>query len=111
MKIAHYCMDNPEHIFRGNNLDGIRCPWCDGLINIKSVSREEYNKLPDYHSICKPINQKKFLGDYDISVDFDSTKFAQKLRVIAKHAEALANELDAIDNQDDELPTIFEGSE
>lgn len=33
-----------------------------------------------------------------ISVDMDTDKMQLKLRAIAKHAEALADELDAIDN-------------
>ena len=33
-----------------------------------------------------------------ISVDMDTNKMQLKLRAIAKHTEALANELDAIDN-------------
>ncbi|MGB2872217.1 hypothetical protein [Psychrobacillus psychrotolerans] len=41
--------------------------------------------------------KKPSLGDYGISVDFDSTSFSLKLKAIAKHAEELANELDAID--------------
>lgn len=53
MRVAHYCMDNPTHIFRGENLDGIRCPNCDGLVNIKPVSKEEYEKLPKYRELKK----------------------------------------------------------
>ena len=34
-----------------------------------------------------------------LSIDIESTKMARKLRAIAKHAESLANELDAIDNE------------
>ena len=33
-----------------------------------------------------------------VSVDMDTDKLQLKLRAIAKHAEALANELDVIDN-------------
>lgn len=40
----------------------------------------------------------------------DKTKL--RLRAIAKHAEALADELDAIDAmEDEELPTRLEGSD
>lgn len=47
-----------------------------------------------------------------ISVDMNTDKLQLKLRAIAKHVEALADELDAIDNEhDNELPTRFEGSE
>lgn len=34
-----------------------------------------------------------------LSIDIESTKLARKLRAVAKHAEQLADELDAIDNE------------
>ncbi|MER2039977.1 MAG: hypothetical protein ABS944_17675 [Solibacillus sp.] len=34
-----------------------------------------------------------------LSIDIESTKLARKLRAVAKHAEQLANELEAIDNE------------
>lgn len=41
-----------------------------------------------------------------VSVDMDTDKMQLKLRAIAKHVGALADELDAIDAMnDDELPT------
>lgn len=48
--------------------------------------------------------------ELSISVDMDTDKLQLKLRAIAKHAEQLADELDAIDNNDD-LPTRLEGSD
>ncbi|MET4560767.1 hypothetical protein ABIA69_001911 [Lysinibacillus parviboronicapiens] len=46
-----------------------------------------------------------------IGLEFDN-KSKLKLRAIAKHAGALADELDAIDAMnDEELPTRLEGSE
>lgn len=46
-----------------------------------------------------------------IGLEFDD-KSKLKLRAIVKHAEALADELDAIDAMaDEELPTQLEGSD
>ncbi|WP_274307508.1 hypothetical protein [Solibacillus daqui] len=42
-----------------------------------------------------------------ISVDLNTDKMQLKLLAIAKHAEALADELDEIDAMDDELPMFF----
>lgn len=47
-----------------------------------------------------------------VSVDMDTDKMQLKLRAIAKHVGALADELDAIDAiNDEELPTHPEGSD
>lgn len=102
MELAYYCMDNPEHIFSGKNLDGVRCPYCEGLVRIKPVRIEEYEKLPKYREIKKHMNselkkQSCISKDLTIDLGFDD-KTILKLRAIAKHAGALADELDAIDN-------------
>lgn len=47
-----------------------------------------------------------------IQVDMDTDKMQLKLRAIAKHVGALADELDRIDVKDDEeVPTRLEGSD
>lgn len=38
----------------------------------------------------------------NIDINLNTNTLQRKLRVIAKHTEALANELDEIDNSDDE---------
>jgi crotonobetainyl-CoA:carnitine CoA-transferase CaiB-like acyl-CoA transferase len=51
-----------------------------------------------------------------VEVDLDNEKFEKKLRVIAKHAEALADELKGIDEEgvgyevviDDSRPDVFD---
>lgn len=98
MKTAHYCMDNPEHQMFKGNADGARCPKCKGLVNIKEVSNEEYYELPTYQELRQKLNtinnnQKAI----NIEVDMNTNNLSAKLRAIAKHAEALANELEAID--------------
>lgn len=47
----------------------------------------------------------------ELGIVLDSKKFEKKLRIIAKHFEALADELEAVDNEDDDLPTQLEGSD
>jgi len=47
-----------------------------------------------------------------LSVEMNTDKMQLKLRAIAKHTTALADELDKIDAMNDyELPTHLEGSE
>lgn len=43
------------------------------------------------------MNEKKSNHNLAIGVEADTTKLTKKLRAIAKHAEALADELEAID--------------
>lgn len=95
MGIAYYCMDNPEHIFKGHNLDGVRCPLCNGLVNTKAVLNEEYERLPKYRELKKVNEHKKSI---EIQLDMDTGKLQLKLKAIAKHASALADELEDIDN-------------
>ena len=47
----------------------------------------------------------------ELGIVLDSKNFEKKLRIIAKHFVALADELEAVDNEDDDLPTRLEGSE
>ncbi len=58
MKLAYYCMDNPEHQMFKANVDGVLCVECDGLVNIKPVSVDEYKLLPKYRDIRKKNNKK-----------------------------------------------------
>jgi len=46
----------------------------------------------------KPVIPKKVPKGITVSVDMDTDKMQLKLRAIAKHVGALADELDAIDN-------------
>lgn len=51
------------------------------------------------------------VGDIQINLNFDD-KSKLKLRAIAKHVGALADELDMIDAKDDEeVPTRLEGTD
>ncbi|MER2048153.1 MAG: hypothetical protein ABTA23_07945 [Solibacillus sp.] len=158
--VANYCMDNPEHpMFRAT--DGALCVKCRGMVNVKPVTKAQYNKLPTYQQLCNerkrpyqfkaqclvcdhegmvfhnskedyqevnvcPKCKGAFVDTWKLAkykrderkgqsirlgVDKDTDKLQLKLRAIAKHAEALANELNAIDSFDDELPTYLEGSD
>ena len=65
-------------------------------------------------SLTKEVNDVNEGKKLTITVDANTSKLQLKLKAIAKHAEALANELDAIDNEwvcdcgSGELTTIFE---
>ena len=94
--VANYCMDNPEHpMFRVT--DGARCVECNGLVDIKPVTKEQYYGLPTYQQLGNERKQKA-KQSLSISVDMDTNKLQLKLSAIAKHTEALARELEAIDN-------------
>lgn len=54
----------------------------------------------------KPVTPKKVPKGITVSVDMDTDKMQLKLRAIAKHVGALADELDAIDNT--EIETLNE---
>ena len=41
------------------------------------------------------------IGEMSMGLDLDTSKLKRKLRTIAKHAEALADELDEIDADDE----------
>ena len=108
--LANYCMDDMNHrMFKAT--DGARCVECNGLVNVKEVTIAEYHWLPTYTELRKRQN-KKPSKSLSISFDMDTDKMQLKLRAIAKHAGALADELDAIDAMnDDEEPTRLEGSD
>lgn len=59
--------------------EGIPCPKCKGPVLSQEVKKES-----------------KTLS---IQVDMDTDKMQLKLRAIAKHVSALADELDSIDNE------------
>ncbi|SCY99096.1 MULTISPECIES: hypothetical protein [unclassified Lysinibacillus] len=97
--LANYCMDNMDHrMFKAT--DGARCVECNGLVNVKEVTKAEYHWLPAYTELHKRQN-KKPSKSLSISVDMDTDKMQLKLRAIAKHVGALADELDEIDSFDE----------
>lgn len=95
-RVAIYCMDNPSHqMFK--DTDGARCVECNGMMMPKPVSEEEYRALPSY-SEWREERTRKPKQSISIAVDANTDKLQLKLRAIAKHTVALADELDAIDN-------------
>ena len=57
-----------------------------------------HDKLTDVGLTTQLVTMNKPKQSISIAVDADTEKLQLKLRAIAKHAEQLANELDAIDN-------------
>ena len=93
--LANYCMENPNHqMFKVT--DGARCVECNGLVNVKEVTKAEHYSLPSYKELCR--RNEKPGKSLSVSVDMNTDKLQLKLQAIAKHAEALADELDRIDN-------------
>lgn len=75
-------MDNSEHIFRGQNLDGIRCPYCDGLVNVIRVSGELYEKLPKYRDL-----KKKQAQPNEIEIIMTNVNEPPKIKLNGKEIE------------------------
>ncbi|WP_342550949.1 hypothetical protein MKX57_09345 [Lysinibacillus sp. FSL M8-0216] len=75
------------------------CPKCKGAL-------VDVWKLRKYQNSENILN-KKPSKSLSISVDMDTDKMQLKLRAIAKHVGALADEFDAIDNADIEKQKEF----
>jgi len=80
------------------------CPKCKGaLVDVWKLRKHQNNVNNRNEKPSKSLS---------ISVDMDTDKMQLKLRAIAKHVGALADELDAIDAMnDEEVPTRPEGSD
>lgn len=97
MKIQANCMDGYCGArIAGNNLDGINCPICKGPVNIVPFDGKPGHinyYLYQKHNKFKPNNR------LSIDVTANTDNLSAKLRSIAKHTTALADELDAIDQR------------
>ncbi|MEH7392581.1 hypothetical protein [Bacillus sp. JJ1474] len=83
----------------GTCLDGIRCPVCNDL-----VQPVPYDGMTGHinYSLFKKNNRPKNNKGLSIEVSAYTDNLSAKLRAIAKHAEALADELEEIDKGNDE---------
>lgn len=85
----HYCMDKAcgweetTHKIR----DGISCPKCGGPV----MSIDKKAKCVEGEVMTKEM------PGLTVTVDMNSDNLSRKLKAIAKHAKALAEELDGID--------------
>lgn len=97
MKLTYKCMHNPTHSFKGENrnMDGVSCPICGGPVLHGPYDEGKDSNLPNYRDLKKQLPKPKSAITIDLNFD-DKSKL--KLRAIAKHAGALADELDRIDN-------------
>lgn len=94
--LANYCMENPNHqMFKV--AEGTRCVDCNGLVNVKKVTMAQHYSLPTYTELRKRRNEKPSKS-LSVSINMNTDKMQLKLRAIAKHTDALADELDRIDN-------------
>lgn len=84
----------------GTNLDGIRCPICNDLVDLVP-----YDGIPGHvnYNLYKKNNKPKYSKGLFIEVSADTDNLSLKLKAIAKHAAALANELEEIDQHAKEL--------
>lgn len=98
------CMNDSSHVFKGRHLDGVSCPICGGPVLPKPYDERKDSNLPYYRDLKKQSSKRKSAITIDLNFD-DKSKL--KLRAIAKHAGALADELDAIDNADIEKQKEF----
>lgn len=56
--LANYCMENPNHLMFKVS-DGARCVECNGLVNVKEVTKTEYYWLPTYPVLRKRQMKRK----------------------------------------------------
>ena len=98
------CMNDSSHVFKGRHLDGVSCPICGGPVLPKPYDERKDSNLPYYRDLKKQSSKRKSAITIDLNFD-DKSKL--KLRAIAKHVGALADELDAIDNADIEKRKEF----
>jgi len=101
-KLVYKCLDDPTHSFWGsNNMDGITCPICQFQVISTRYYDPEHDRLPYYGDLKKQCTvsntPEKKLRDIEVTVELNTDKLQQQLRVIAKHAYSLADELDMID--------------
>ncbi|XKO57112.1 hypothetical protein ACI2WT_08880 [Lysinibacillus fusiformis] len=89
------CMNDSSHVFIGRHLDGVSCPICGGPVLPKPYDERKDSNLLCYRDLKKQSSKPKSAITIDLNFD-DKSKL--KLRAIAKHVGALADELDAIDN-------------
>jgi len=89
------CMNDSSHVFKGRHLDGVSCPICGGPVLPKPYDERKDSNLPYYRDLKKQSSKRKSAIIMDLNFD-DKSKL--KLRAIAKHEGALADELDRIDN-------------
>lgn len=89
------CMNDSSHVFKGRHLDGVSCPICGGPVLPKPYDKRKDSNLPYYRDLKKQSSKRKSAITIDLIFD-DKSKL--KLRAIAKHTTALADELDNIDN-------------
>jgi len=88
------CMNDSSHVFKGRHLEGVSCPICGGPVLPKPYDERKDSNLPYYGDLKKQSSKRK--SAITIELNFDD-KSKLKLRAIAKHAGALADELDGID--------------
>ncbi len=96
------CENNHRFSLDGNRGEGYNhCPECNSLLKDMpaNVSKGEPFTLPNLQqAFFKKREHKSSIRNLSIDVAVNIDKMQLKLRAIAKYAEALADELDAIDN-------------
>lgn len=94
------------HVFRlGLTDDGFKdCPECGELLSNPKEGANTFGLLTigqawrNKRKAERRQSKENKASGLSIAINMDTNKMQLKLRAIAKHTEALANELDAIDN-------------
>lgn len=85
----------------GKTDDGISyCPRCHGKLDgFYSISKEETTGMTTIGDVWreKRKEESKSTRSLSVAIQCDTSILQRQLRAIAKHTEALADELDAID--------------
>ncbi|BDH62123.1 hypothetical protein MTP04_22530 [Lysinibacillus sp. PLM2] len=83
---AYECINNPKHVFAGNNLDGVRCPYCDGLVNIIQVPTNLIKNLPRYRELKKEFEKLK---PNEIEIIMSDVNKPPKIKLNGKDIEGI----------------------
>lgn len=110
------CCSNNHRFRLGICGDGYRdCPECNQLLKevpVDVTKGEPFTLQYLWRAFTEKKEPKSSARNLCIDVTINTDKMQLKLRAIAKHAGALADELDSIDAMnDEEVPTRLEGSD
>ena len=97
--MAIECQQGHKFRYAPTSYKNIGCPYCDSEMKRPYYTTKEIvERLENIAELYQEKHQEKQSSIRGITIDMDTDKMQLKLRAIAKHAEALADELDAIDN-------------
>lgn len=107
----YFCMNNPRHPKFKANVDGARCVECGGLVEIRRVSVEEYNRLPTYQEAkglrsnnnIKPKSAIEFLEHQFKCLNLKARRLDERIEQTESELEDLKNEYHDVGEQSKDI--------